>query len=246
MMKLKNLYNEEMNAKLNCTWMISNMVGIKLCDKKFECETCPLDIIMRNINGDGSNTRRKSLELNDTSFIDRIINGMNAADYQANLIYLKNNWIVKHLYANIYYMGINPVITPILDDLISIQEYMKKIYFTKDQKLLVLEGDWGKLPLSVPMNFLLLDKLNWSPEEINANKWIALIAANQNEIQDAEISVDQWKTDKANLINLLSEYKENCQIISWHKEDKGETINKFYQLVGCIEYTKLLNSIFNV
>ncbi len=245
MMMVGKQYSEKMFTDLNCIWMISNLIGVKLCDKRFECDSCPLDIIMRNLTDSDSKKITNKLELCDTAFLDRIIDGISAADYQSNIIYLANSWILKHLYANIYYLGINPIVTPLLDDLTGIKEYMKRVYFIKGQKLLVMEGAWGKISLAVPMNFLLLDKLNWTPEEINANKWIALIVVNQNEIQDAAISADQWKNDKAKLTGLFREYKESCLLISSYNGDKGKKLNKFYQLIGSSEYIKLLNDIFN-
>ena len=230
---------------LNCIWMISNMIGVKLCEKQFDCESCPLNIIMRNLTDADSKEIINNLELSDTAFIDFIIAKISAAEFQNNLIYLTNNWMLKHLYADIYYLGINSMVTPLLEDIINIKEYMKRVYFIKGQKLLVLEGSWGKISLTVPMNFLLLDKLNWSPEEINANKWIALIVANQNEIQDAAISTDHWKLNKAKLTNLFKEYKEYCLMISSHNGDNGKKLNKFYKLIGNSEYIKLLDNIFN-
>lgn len=231
-------------SDLKCIWTISDLIGIKLCDQKFDCENCPLDIILRNVTDKNTNKVKKHYSLKNTEYLDKMLEKIESCGIDNSLIYLKNNWVLKHLYANIYYLGLNPAIVPLLENISGIKEYMKKVYFIKDQKILIVEGEWGNIALPAPINFLLLDKLNWKPEEITACKWIALIAVNQEEIRDSVISTDQWKLDKSILINLISEFKDCCMMIKTEHNSEGSKINYLYRLIGNTEYRKLLNGIF--
>ena len=245
MVQIQKNNNPEIVSSLNCIWMISNLIGIKLCDKQFDCKHCPLDIVLRNFTGAGTKEIKGRFELNDTDFIDRIIKAVTETEHQNNLIYLKNNWLLKHLYANIYYIGINPLVIPLLDNISKLHDYLKKVYYIKGQKILFIEGKWGQMSFAAPINFLLIDKLNWQPEEIAASKWIALIAANQDEVQEAVTSSDQWKIDKAKLTSLLTEYKECCLTIGAQQQgEDGIKLNSLYQLIGSSEYLNILNNLF--
>lgn len=244
-MHAKNKYNAGLYADLNCIWMASDLIEFQLCDKNYDCENCQLDIIMRNLTNGNHNSIKRNYMLSETGFIDKIVSGIKNINYQFNLLYLKNNLVLKNLYANIFYIGINPAVFPLMDNITDIKEYMKRVYFTRGQKLLVIEGDWGKVSLTVPLNFLLLDKLNWTPDEIQSKKWIALIVVNQNEITDAKISAEQWKVEKSKLTNMLDEYRECCLKIKSDNAEEGTKLNFFYELIGNAEYQKLLEHLFN-
>ncbi len=234
-----------MYSDLRCIWMISNYIGVKYCEQQFDCENCPIDIVLRNIYDENSGEFNCKYNLNDTGAIDRIIEKISGIEFSRNILYLKKSWILKPIYANIFYIGLNPLMVPLLDNIDCIEECMRKVYYIKDQKLLTLSGDWGEISLSAPMNLLLLDKLNWRPEDIGANKWIALIIANQSDIQEALLPPDQWKINKAMLRNLMLEYKECCLFIGQRSCGNEKKISKFYQLLGNSQYVKLLNKLFN-
>jgi hypothetical protein len=232
-------------GEFDCIWMTSNIIDYQACKKNFDCENCTLDKILKNLGSVENLKSRGNIILNGTDFLDKIIGKLEATNLDPKLIYLKNDLVLKHLFANIYYLGINPVILNLLDNIGSVKDYMKKVYFNTGQTIVVLNGSWGELPVKAPMSFLLLDKLNWTPEDIVNRQWLALIVINQAEIIDAQISGEEWKVEKFKALNALYEYKECCLKINPSLLAAGEKINYIYQLTGKAEYIKLLNAVAN-
>jgi len=44
-------YPSERANDQRCIWMMAGIISYKLCDRRFECNTCPLDIALRNQSG---------------------------------------------------------------------------------------------------------------------------------------------------------------------------------------------------
>lgn len=235
----QNIYENAIGG-LDCIWIGSNIIEDKLCNRKFDCENCPLDKVMKNLFGDSD--KMSNYKLRDFAFIDAIIHKIEETNYDSKIIYLQNNLVVKNIYANIYYLGINPLIANLFENLTQVREYMRRVYFVNDNKILSIDGEWGSISLTSSINFLLLDKLNWSPEAILTNKWIALVAVNQNELTDVKLSHNQFQLQQVKILNMLNEYRDCCLCIKSDLNDKGEQIKYFYQLIGKDEYIKILNN----
>ncbi len=235
----QNIYENAIGG-LDCIWIGSNIIEDKLCNRKFDCENCPLDKVMKNLFGDSD--KMSNYKLRDIAFIDVIIHKIEETNYDSKIIYLQNNLVVKNIYANIYYLGINPLIANLFENLTQVREYMRRVYFVNDNKILSIDGEWGSISLTSSINFLLLDKLNWSPEAILTNKWIALVAVNQNELTDVKLSHNQFQLQQVKILNMLNEYRDCCLCIKSDLNDKGEQIKYFYQLIGKDEYINILNN----
>lgn len=235
----QNIYENAIGG-LDCIWIGSNIIEDKLCNRKFDCENCPLDKVMKNLFGDSD--KMSNYKLRDFAFIDAIIHKIEETNYDSKIIYLQNNLVVKNIYANIYYLGINPLIANLFENLTQVREYMRRVYFVNDNKILSIDGEWGSISLTSSINFLLLDKLNWSPEAILTNKWIALVAVNQNELTDVKLSHNQFQLQQVKILNMLNEYRDCCLCIKSDLNDKGEQIKYFYQLIGNDEYINILNN----
>jgi len=236
----QNIY-EVSGSGLDCIWIGSNIIEDKLCNRKFDCENCPLDKVLKNLFSDSN--YKSNYELQDTVFIDNIINRFEETSFDPKLIYLRNNLVVKNIYANIFYLGLNPLLTNLLENIIHVKEYMRKVYFVKDEKILSVDGEWGTVAFQSSINFLLLDKLDWSPEGVTANKWIALIAINQNELSDNLMSHNQFHIQQTKILNMLKEYRDCCLSINKEFNNNKEKIRYFYQLIGNDEYINTINNI---
>jgi hypothetical protein len=235
--------NHGRSGEFDCIWMTSNIIDYQACEKNFNCENCTLDKVLKNLGSNEKLINQRDIIFNGTDFLDKIIGKLEATKLDPKWIYLKNDLVLKHLFANIYYLGINPVILNLLDNIGSVKDYMKKVYFNAGQKIVVFDGAWGELPVKAPMSFLLLDKLNWTPEDIVNRQWLALIVINQSEIIDSQISGEEWKTEKFKVLNTMCEYKECCLKINPSLLATSEKINYIYQLIGKTEYIKLLNAV---
>ena len=148
----QNIYDNALGG-LDCIWIGSNIIEDKLCNRKFDCENCPLDKIVKNLFG--GSEKISNYQLRDIAFIDVIIHKIEETNFDPKLIYLKNNLVIKNIYANIYYLGINPLIANLFENLTQVREYMRRVYFVKDNKILSIEGEWGTVNLTSSINFLL-------------------------------------------------------------------------------------------
>jgi hypothetical protein len=228
---------------LKCIWMSSGIVDYKLCDKNFDCEDCQFDKVIRNLSVD---PKQKSFYAdNEVSILDSLINKVKSQVFEPKNIYLKGHLVVKHLFANTYYLGINPCIMLFLDNINSVKDGGHQGYILKNQALFRVEGEWGYITFTSPMNFTLLDKLNFNPEDIFTNKWFAIIGTNQPEITTARISKELWHSQHANSLKLLNDYKMDGPKIGTTLMDGGSPIKNLNRFLGNTEYLKLLSKLFH-
>lgn len=228
---------------LKCIWMSSNVIDYRLCDQNFECENCQFDKVIRNFTGEKKVTASVNEEL--TNPIDEVINKIKNQAYEAKNIYLKNQMVVKHLFANTYYIGLNPITMFFLDGIEEIIDGGHEGYVRRNQALFKLQGEWGYITITSPMNFTLLDKLTMRPDDLLKSKWFAIIGAAQPEITTSKLSREQWQMNQINSIRLLNDIKTNYPSIGSTMMDGGIPVRTLNKVVGNAEYLKILSKLFN-
>jgi hypothetical protein len=228
---------------LKCIWMSSNVVDYKLCDKDFDCENCQFDKVIRNLAVDSK--QQTSTGENPVSILDSLMKRVKNQVYEPKNIYLKSQLMVKHLFADTYYLGINPIILLFLDNINSVKDAGHQGYILKNQALFKIQGEWGYITFTSPMDFTLLDKLNFNAEDILSNKWFAIISVHQPDITTARITRDQWYGNQVNSLNLLSEYKLNTPKIGTTLMDGGVPVKNLNRFLGNTEYLKVLSKLIN-
>jgi hypothetical protein len=228
---------------LKCIWMSSSVVDYKLCDKDFDCENCQFDKVIRNLAVDSK--QQISPGESPVSILDSLMKKVKNQVYEPKNIYLKSQLMIKHLFADTYYLGINPIILLFLDNINSVKDAGHQGYILKNQALFKVEGEWGYITFTSPMNFTLLDKLNLNAEDILTNKWFAIISVDQPEISTAQIARDQWYNNQVNSLNLLSDYKLNIPKIGATLMDGGTPVKNLNRFLGNTEYLKVLSKLIN-
>ena len=235
--------NNKTFQDLKCIWMSSSVVEYKLCDKDFDCENCQFDKVIRNLAVDSK--QQTSTSDNSVSVLDSLMKKVKNQVYESKNIYLRSQLMVKHLFADTYYLGINPIVLLFLDNINSVNDAGHHGYILKNQALFRVEGEWGYITFISPMNFTLLDKLNLNAEDILSNKWFAIISVDQPEFSTARIDRDQWYSNQVNSLNLLNEYKLNTPKIGATLMDGGVPVKNLNRLLGNTEYLKVLSKLIN-
>ena len=228
---------------LKCIWMSSNIIDYKLCDKDFDCENCQFDKVIRNLAVDSK--QQTSPGESPLSILDALMKRVKNQVYEPKNIYLKSQMMVKHLFADTYYLGINPAILLFLDNINSVKDAGHQGLILKNQALFKVEGEWGYITFISPMNFTLLDKLNLTAEDILSNKWFAIISINQDDLDPARITRDQWYNNQVSSLNLLKEYDINTPKIGATLMDGGIPVKNLNRLLGNNEYLKILSKLIN-
>ncbi len=242
-MKTNNNNLPGASNEMKCIWMTSQQVAYKLCDKEYDCENCEFDKAFRShsIKMNVQVSKQNSVK-ND--LLEYVIKSVEEEGYDDKLIYLKNQLVIKNLFGNAYYLGINPIILNLVEEVNSIQEFPKN-EIKKDQVIFTLHANWGKKEFISPINFLIIGKISISPRKFNQNKWHSVILFNDNEMENIQLTKDDWITEKNNILSFLKNQAKNKPGIGHSLMDGGEPVQFLYQYLGKKEFLNLLNENFN-
>ena len=223
---------------LKCIWMTSGVIDYKLCDNNFDCENCPFDKVIRNL----SNV--KEAQFNGiVDAANTIFNKLQSIKYDNNIIYLKNNLIAKEICANTFYLGINPILVSFLDNVNSmmVDECRKNI--SAGQQIIQIDGDWGNVSISSPINFLIYNKVGDSEDYPLKTQWFAIMGAIHQDVLGSRLHKEQWDTMHTKAINVITEIKSQIPKVGDTMMDGGTQIKFLHQLVGKKRYINILNSL---
>jgi hypothetical protein len=233
-------YNPSLND-LKCIWMTSGLVAYKLCNFEFDCENCEFDKAFRK-NSNASAVRNTAADQGTNPSVDVSINRIKDERFDEKLIYLNNQLVVKKLFGNIYYLGVNPVIVHLFDNLNSIN-VTKATDIKKGETILFFEGDWGKKEIISPINFQLIERFIPLSAGFKLNKWFGIVIA--NETIDSQYNFDRWNEEKNKCLDGLKEVFAQKPEVGKTSADGGEMIKGIDQYLGKEAYLRLINGIFS-
>ncbi len=225
---------------LKCIWMASDVVEYKLCDKNFECENCSFDKVIRNNSFDNDSLGKPLFTVTEI-----ILKNLKEICFDEKIAYLRNGLIIKKIFGNTFYLGINPLFHSFLDCVSSLKECDAGKYVLKEQPVIQFFGDWGDIAITSPMQFLMYDRMINHAYEINKSKWIAVIGAVQPEIDTCSITRSDWESSLYHALNIIDGIKSNFPEVGNTMHDGGEKIKYLFQLIGKSKYKSILESILN-
>lgn len=223
---------------LKCIWMTSGVIDYKLCDNNFDCENCPFDKVIRNL----SNV--KETQFNGiVDAANTIFNKLQSIKYDNNIMYLKNNLIAKEICANTFYLGINPILVCFLDNVNSmiVDECRKNI--SAGQQIIKIDGDWGSVSISSPINFLIYNKVGDPTDNPIKSQWFAIMGAIHQDVLSSKLRKEEWDKMHAKAISVITEIKTQIPKVGDTMMDGGTQIKFLHQLVGKNRYIDMLNSL---
>jgi hypothetical protein len=228
---------------MNCIWMASELVKYKLCDRDFDCDNCEFDKVMMNLSVKLSEnqTLKTAYDLPDEDLLEKLIKRIEAEVFDEKVIYLKNQLVLKNLFGNAYYLGINPVLIYLLDDFSILHEFNNN-EIKRDQIIFTLEGKWGMKQFISPIDFMVIEKINFS--QFKLNKWYAIILFNGIDRDEYLLSMEEWTRKKYETISVLKKFLRKRPEIGQSMMDGGKKIKFLYQYLGKNNYLKLLNKIY--
>ncbi len=233
--------NRNRSEDLHCIWMSSNHVAYKLCDKEFDCENCDFDKAIRNLSG--QNTLDVNDEDNHKDILIETISKIENEFYDDKSIYLDNQLIIKKLFGPTFYLGINPFLSYLFDDVNSVEGFEEDVV-SKGQFLFKIKGEWGEKSFYSPINLILIEKLNFNKGKLPLNNKLAAILINDFEDSINPMEINDWNIRKNNSLHLLKSFIKNKPDIGQSLMDGGEKIKYLHQYLGNAKYKKLLDSMF--
>jgi hypothetical protein len=228
---------------MNCIWMASELVKYKLCDKEYDCDNCEFDKVIRNLSVKMADdkTIKPAVGIKDEDLLEKLIKRVECEIFDEKIIYLKNQLVLKNLFGNAYYLGINPVVLYLLDEFSSFHEFnINEI--KRDQIIFTLEGSWGMKKFISPIDFMIIEKINFS--QFSLNKWYAIILFNGIDRDDYLLPLEEWMKNKYETLSILKKYLKKNPDIGQSMMDGGKRIKFLHQYLGRNNYMNLLNRIF--
>lgn len=233
-----NINNQNRLENYKCIWMSSGVVEYKLCDKNFACENCEFDRVIRNISVNiesDSETIKTGAEV-----ISSIIEKLNPETNIGKVTVLKNQLIVKNLFSDIHYIGINPGIFSIFDNITGVKVQDSRNFINKDEEFFTIIGDWGEVTFTAPMDFFFLGRINNAITDFINNKWFGMIQTVPQSISSAALSSNEMN----NIISItkeeLSHYNLSHPEVGATMYDGGEYHKYLYQIIGKEAYRNLI------
>ena len=225
-----------------CIWMESNLVAYKLCEHNYDCENCQFDSVMRNIAVENSNSDETIVKEN---LIENVISKIEDEKYSDRNIYLENQLILKHLFDNAYYLGINPILINLLDNVKSITLMRSSNYYEREDVIIKIKGDWGEKEFKTPIKFMLMDQINLSTSQLLNKKWFATISITQQNNNLPELTKYEFNKEKQKTITLLTEMENRFPFVGISMNDGGTSVKYLYQYLGKENYKKILEEVFS-
>ncbi len=225
---------------MNCIWMTSELVKYKLCDKEFDCENCEFDKVFRNLSVK-MNEKNSPVDAQNGDLLERLIKRIENETFDNKVLYLKNQLVIKNLFGNAYYLGINPIVHYLVDDIDSIHEFNNN-EIKREQIIFTLEGKWGLKKFISPIDFMIIEKINFS--QFKLNKWYSIILFNETDKDDYWISEKEWNRKKSIVLADLKGHLTDKPHIGQSMMDGGEKIKYLHQYIGSKKYLRLIENIF--
>ncbi len=239
-----NINNQNRLENYKCIWMSSGVVEYKLCDKNFACENCEFDRVIRNV----SNHKENDVEILKTSkeVITTIIDKLKPETNIEKVSVLKNQLMVKNLFSDIHYIGINPGIFSLLDNITGVIIQDSRNFINKDEEFFTLKGDWGEVTFTAPMDFFFLGKINTAVSDFINNKWFGMIQTVPQSINSASLSLENLNLIISKTKEELFHYNITHPEVGNTMYDGGEYHKFLYQIIGKEAYLNLLNKLIKV
>ena len=223
---------------LKCIWMTSGVIDYKLCDNNFDCENCPFDKVIRNL------CNEKETKLNGiVNDADTIFNKLQSIKFDNSLIYLKNSLIAKEICANTFYLGLNPILVNLLENVNSmiIDECRKNI--SAGEQIIQINGNWGNVSISSPINFLIYNKVGDPADYPLKSEWFAIMGAVHQDVLSSQLLQKEWDKMHAKAIGAIAEIKTQVPKVGDTMMDGGSQIKFLHQQLGNKKYIEILNSL---
>ena len=228
-----------------CIWMPLGIADYKLCDNKFECDTCDF---YKSLNYPGIDLRinsEKQIEYYSDKINSTIKNLELCKKYSSTAqLYFKNNIILKKFSNNRFYLGLNPVLLLLIDNIKNRGYINETNVVEKNEAFFSIAGDWGDIKIISPFKFFLICDIKKFPEAIYDSRWIGFIETDIDSIEDAILSKEQYENSISNINLKLSEFLSTFRSIGETMMDGGDKIEYLYQIVGKDKYMEILKSLF--
>jgi hypothetical protein len=223
-----------------CVWMSSGVVEYKLCDRKFDCENCQFDKVIRN----KISTEQKN-DYYSFDIIDEVINKINNEAYDSRYTYLNNFMMLKYLFVSKYYIGFSPLTSFLLDNVEISSLCSRGRNILKGNPMLKLNWEWGSIEIEAPFDFTCLGQFEGLNNSNNRTPWFGLIDLKENE-KLGSITKDEYQNSLRSISKELSIIKRDIGATPNYMQDGGTPEKSLSKRIGKEKYLELLKKVIEI
>lgn len=232
-------------GNMECIWMNSCSIDYKICDNNFDCYSCPFDKKMRAALAAGKHPDTVTAEDECSDLIKQTIDKIAAEKPIPQFHYFSNYIYLKNLFADKYYIGISPIISHLIDDVEEVNICNGNKSIKRGETIVSISGKWGDVHIAAPVDFFCLGKANHKQQSQELTKWISLIEADSEGIENFKIPHNQFNEQKDVVIDFLSSFILDVPNIGETMYDGAQKANHVYELTGKESFTKFVQLLFN-
>lgn len=223
---------------MDCIWM--GIVKELICNRNFDCENCELDKVFRNLAVIKNETVICPVK-NYSELSDKLAQKIQSEIFDESLYYLKNQLVLKNIFGNVYYLGINPILFHFLDDF-DFVKHSDTNEIKKGQQVFSIEGKWGIKKFISPFDFTIIEKINFS--RFRLQKWYAIVLVENIDEDKIQFAKDEWQIEKNKTLSAINECKTGRPQIGQSMLDGGQKVQFLHQYFGNKKFIDLLNKTF--
>lgn len=229
-------------GELNCIWMEAGLVSYKLCDRSYECESCPFDQVMRmqsrpapspavEQTKDAKETKpgKKTYTSHETlvNLISDLFSPPLSVPLPGDRLYSRNHVWMKRVEENLYRVGIDHYAAYFLEDIQSIILPQAETVSSRNNPCAWILCEDGTIAVRSPLNGKTVrsnSKLKDSVYLVNKDPydsgWVSEVAISVGSCGEEQNSLPKDCCDAAGMESLCS---------SQFQQLKQDLISDFYR-----------------
>jgi len=230
---------------LKCIWFSANYAGEKLCNQNFDCDNCSFDKEMKNRRTQQEN--QGLFQNPEQNLLEEVIHKLNALkhiEYPSHYCF-NNCFILKKFIGDTYFLGFNPVVNVLLDNITSTGINVNKQTYQKGENVFNIEGDWGNVFVTAPFDFSFESEILPISVKPENGKWIGFIKSSYENIKSVSINRDEYIKSIDSICGSLKKYIKKHITVGVTMYDGGERLKYIYQVIGKENYIKILLQILS-
>jgi glycine cleavage system H protein len=231
----------------HCVWMTVGIMSDLSCDREFECESCPIDHVVRNrtFNHTSENERKSIPEENklDYLLLDRL--------------YSLDHYWVKKIFTNYYRIGIEPALSSalIFPKTIVLPACGQQVKSNQPCGWFIGEG--GTFPIFPPLDGRVIKvnrELYSCPQEFHGHhsqkNWLFEITTDDRHLSNYEfLTADKAQSLYRNNMqsfrdSLLTAAETQGMTVGRKMADGGILLDNISEIIGGEKYYKIVRDTF--
>jgi glycine cleavage system H lipoate-binding protein len=258
-------YNIIPENENHCVWMDAGLVNYKLCDKNFECESCPFDSIMQSQNKtfaeraseqclpDVRTIERSYGNDSDEKIVNQLISPLKNIAFPTDRLYCSSHFWIQDRDDGIMRIGIDEFLAKLLRPIVGVALVHTPSRIEKDEPYAWLIRDAETFALYNPilgitatLNSSLTSKPSLLTNDPYGEGWLLSLIPSEplsNNFRyvtsEEHRNVLNTEIDKISR-TINSTIKKNHSSVGSTMRDGGMRIETIEQFIGKKQYTKLL------